>query len=220
MISSSLTSAIGRIAPGRAEQWDVIMPFRLGNGKAQRDDIEEGRIAALDTPAAKVVAHGKAQFVAPDRQGTPADQRLVGAAIGIRYSRFLTMGGFARELVELDGDADSRTAGMGIQDVGAEPAVHRRHALAGHLARDPEPRDEKDFLQGGRELGGGVVANPALELREDRIAAVATHADHEGKTELRLVGVVQAMKAGELLLAQAVEADAGLLGPRIVGQIA
>src|SRR5580704_10013525 len=110
MISSVLlTAAIGRIAPGRAEQWDVIMPFRLGNGKAQRHDIEEGRIAAVDTPAAKVVAHGKAQFVAPDRQRTSTDQRLVGAAVGIRYSRFNTMGFFARELVQFDGDADGRT---------------------------------------------------------------------------------------------------------------
>src|ERR1700760_1921844 len=98
MISSSLTSAIGRIAPGRAEQWDVIMPLRLGNGKAQRHDIEERRIAAFDTPAAKVVAHGKAQFVAPDRQWPAADQRLVGAAVGVRYSRFNTMANFAGEL--------------------------------------------------------------------------------------------------------------------------
>ena len=88
------------------------MPFRLGNGKAQRHDIEERRVAGFDTPAAKVVAHGEAQFIAPDRQGTTADQRLVGAAVGIRYSRFNTMSLFARELVQLDGNPDSRTAGM------------------------------------------------------------------------------------------------------------
>src|SRR6266545_4860124 len=120
---SSLTSAIGRVAPGRAEQWDVIMPLRLGDGKAQRHDIEEGRIAARDTPAAKVVADGEAQFVAPDRQGPAADQGLVGAAVGVRYSRLNIMGFFSRKLVELDGDADGRTAGVGVEHVGAEPAV-------------------------------------------------------------------------------------------------
>src|SRR3977135_2411779 len=99
MNSSSSTSAIGRIAPGRAEQRDVIMPLRLGDGKAQRHDIEEGRIAAVDTPAAKVVAHVKAQFIAPDRQRASADQRLVGAAVGVRYSRLNIMGFSAGELI-------------------------------------------------------------------------------------------------------------------------
>src|SRR4030095_12897795 len=98
---ASLTSAISRVAPGRAEQWDVIMPLRLGDGKAQRHDIEEWRIAARDPPAAKVVADGEAQFVAPDRQGPAANQGLVGAAVGIRYSRLNIVGFFAGELVRL-----------------------------------------------------------------------------------------------------------------------
>src|SRR5258708_1994369 len=190
------------------------MPLRLGNGKPQRHDIEKRRIAALDTPAAKVVAYGEAQFIAADGQWSVDDQRLVGAAVGIRYSRFNTMGLFARELVQLDGNADSRTAGMGIQHVRAEPAVHQRHALSCHLARDPEPRDVKDFLQGGRELGGGVVAKPALELPQNRITAVAADADHEGETELRLLGVVQTMKAGELLLPPPLPAHPPPLPPR------
>src|SRR4029434_5672566 len=126
---SSLTSAIGRVAPGRAEQWDVIMPLRLGDGKAQRHDIEEGRIAARDTPAAKVVADGETQLVAGDRQGQGADQRLVGAAVGIRYSRLNIMGFFTSELVELDGDADGRTARVGVEHMGAESVVERLAAL-------------------------------------------------------------------------------------------
>src|SRR5436190_11336017 len=164
---SSLTSAISRVAPGRAEQWDVIMPLRLGDGKAQRHDIEEGRIANRDTPAAKVVADGEAQFVAPDRQRPAADQWLVGAAVGIRYSRLNIMSFFADELVELDGDADGRTAGMGVENMGAEPAIDGRHALAGHLGCDPKSRDEEHFLQRGRELRRWIVPQPALELSQD-----------------------------------------------------
>jgi hypothetical protein len=47
------------------------------------------------------------------------------------------------------------------------------------------------------------------------LARVTAHADDEGKAELLLVGVVQAMEAGELLLRQRVEADARLLVPRL-----
>src|SRR6185437_54323 len=79
--SVSSASAIGRIAPGGAEQRHVIMPFWLGNGKAQRHNVEEGRIAAVNTPTTVVVTKGEAQFVATDRQGTATDQRCIGAAV-------------------------------------------------------------------------------------------------------------------------------------------
>ena len=190
------------------------MPLRLRNGKAQRHDVEERRIAALDTPAAKMVADGEAQFVAPDRQGPAADQRLIGAAVGVRYSRLNIMGFFTGELVELDRDADGRTAGMGIEHMGAEPAVDVGHALARDLGCDPEPRDEEDFLHRRGILGRRIVPQPALELRQDRIPRVPAHADDEGNAELRLVGVVQPVEAGELLLVQAVQADARLLALR------
>src|SRR5215468_2391629 len=105
------------------------MPLRLRDGKAQRHDIEERRIAGRNTPAAKVVADGEAQFVASDRQRPAADQRLVGAAVGIRYSRLYIVGLFAGELVELDRDANRRSAGMGIEHMGAEPAADLGHPL-------------------------------------------------------------------------------------------
>src|SRR5215216_3914845 len=180
---SSLTSAISRVAPGRAEQWDVIMPLRLGDGKAQRHDVEEGRIAARDTPAAKVVADGEAQLVAPDRQRPAGDQWLVGAAVGIRYSRLNIMSFFSGELVELDRHADRRAAGMGVEHVGAEPAVDRRHALARHLACDPKSRDEEHFLQRRGELRRRLMPQPALELRQDGLLRVPAHTDDEGKAE-------------------------------------
>ena len=63
-----------------------------------------------------------------------------------------------------------------------------------------------------------IVAQAALELGQDRIARVAAHADDEGKAELRLVGIVQAVEARELLLRERVEPDARLLVPRVLGQ--
>src|SRR6185369_7009905 len=146
------------------------MPLRLGDGKAQRHDVEEGRIAYRDTPAAKVVADGEPQFVTPDRQRPTADQWLVGAAVSIRYSRLNIMSFFAGELVELDGDTDRRAAGMGVEHMGAEPAIDRRHALARHLACDPKSRDEEHFLQRRGELRRLIVPQPALELHQDGIA--------------------------------------------------
>ena len=72
-----------------------------------------------------MVAHREAQFVAADRQRPAADQRLVGAAVGIGDGRSDTVGVFAGEFVELDRDANRRTAGMGIEHMGAEPAIDR-----------------------------------------------------------------------------------------------
>src|SRR6185437_9656298 len=130
--SVSSASAIGRIAPGSAEQWHMIMPFRLGNGKAQRHDIEEGRIAAVNTPTAVVVTKGKAQFIATDRQGTAADQRCIGATIVVGDGSNDAMCLLAGELVKLDPDPDGRMAGMRIENMGREPAIDPGHALTGH----------------------------------------------------------------------------------------
>ena len=46
------------------------------------------------------------------------------------------------------------------------------------------------------------------------------NADHEREAELRLVGIVQAMEARELLVGKRVEAGARLLSLRIVGDVA
>src|SRR4029079_8003061 len=89
-----------------------------------------------------------------------------------------------------------------------------------HLRRDPQARDVEDLLHRLRELGRRVADYPALALRQDRIARVTAHADHERKAELRLVGVVQAVEARELLVRQRVEAGTRLLAPGIVGDVA
>ena len=112
----------------------------------------------LNTPAAKMVTDRKTQLVAPDRQWPAADHRLVGAAVGIRDRCVYPVIAFARQLVKLDGHANGRPAGMGVEHMGAEPAVHLRHALARHLRRDAQARDVEDLLQGGGEFGRRVVA--------------------------------------------------------------
>ena len=94
------------------------MPFRLGNGKAQRHDIKERRIAAVNTPTAIVVTKGEAQLVAADRQGTAADQRCIRATVVIGNGSNDTVRLLACEFVKLDPDPDSRMAGMCVEDMG------------------------------------------------------------------------------------------------------
>src|SRR5258708_4120949 len=107
---------------------------------------------------------------------------------------------------------------MGIEDMGAQSSADFRHALTRHLARNAKPRDVEDFLQGGSELRRSIVAEPAFELRQDRVPRVAAHADDERKAELRCICVVEAMKTVERLVAETVEANACLLALRIVGE--
>jgi hypothetical protein len=109
------------------------VPFRLGDRKAQRDDVEERRITGFDTPPAKMVTDREAQLVAPIGSGRPA---ISGASV--RPSALVTAvvsGDSARRPAR---KARSRRrppgAGMGVEHVGAEPAVRPRHALAVTLA--------------------------------------------------------------------------------------
>ncbi len=61
-------------------------------------------------------------------------------------------------------------------------------------------------------LGLDVVAEPPLELAQDRIAGVPAHADDEGKAEFLPVGGIEPAEAVEFLRAQPVEAEAALFG--------
>ena len=109
---------------------------------------------------------------------------------------------------------------MHIEHVGRQVAVHfetvgRRHPLIEPQRGDPKNLGERGFL-----FGRGVVAQPPLELAQDRFLAVAAHADNEGHAEFFTVGVVEAMESGELRFAQPVEPGAGLLGGGIHGELA
>src|SRR5260370_9370897 len=97
LLLSFLASAIGRVAPRRAEQRHVIMRLWLGNRKAQRHDVEKRRIAYIHTARTEMSAHGKAQLVAADRQGTVGDQRRVGPPTGLRHGLAKPVSLFPRE---------------------------------------------------------------------------------------------------------------------------
>ena len=96
--------------------------------------------------------------------------------------------------------------------MGREPAGGRRLAGAIHLGDQAQPRDQADLLERALPFGRDVVAEPTLELPQDRIAGVPAHADDEGKAEFLPVGGVEPAEAVELLRAQPVEAEAALLG--------
>src|ERR1700738_825876 len=86
--------------------------------------------------------------------------------------------------------------------------------LIADLGVQPQSRDMPDFRERSRKLGGGIVAQPPLKLREDRCAGMAAHADDEGESEPLAIGGVEPLEPGEFLVVEAVETDAALLRPR------
>lgn len=74
---SLLAPAIGRVAPGCDQQRHVEMALGIAHRKPHGNAVEERRIRHRHLPRGKIVADGKRQFVAPDRQAIPADQRLI-----------------------------------------------------------------------------------------------------------------------------------------------
>ena len=69
-----------------------------------------------------------------------------------------------------------------------------------------------------RALGGGVVAEAALELPQDGVAGVAAHADDEGEAEFLAISLIEARERRELGGAEAVEAEASLLRLGRIGE--
>src|SRR5262249_57816649 len=75
-----------------------------------------------------------------------------------------------------------------------------------------ERGDLGDLGEGRAELGGGIMSQPALEGGQDLGAPASLDRHDEGKAELRLVGLVQFIEAGELRRRAFVEPGPGLLG--------
>ncbi len=79
----ALAAAIGRIRPRRHQKRHVIFAFRLGDGKRTGTMSRNGGSARRRAPPREILADRKAQFVGRDRDRHAAEQRLVGAAVGI-----------------------------------------------------------------------------------------------------------------------------------------
>src|SRR4051794_1448140 len=74
-------AAVGRIAIGRQEQRDMIVPSRIGEAEAYRDDIEKGRIAPRRPLSAVIVAGVEAQLIRSGFQGLPFEYRRIGSPV-------------------------------------------------------------------------------------------------------------------------------------------
>ena len=108
---------------------------------------------------------------------------------------------------------------MRIEHVRREPSVHLELVGRTDALIEPQRCDTKDFTQRRLLLRRRVVLQPPLELPQDRFLAVAAHTHDERNAELRLVGVVEAMKGGELSVAQPIEPRACLFGGRVGAQL-
>ncbi len=109
---------------------------------------------------------------------------------------------------------------MHVEYVGRQMSMHLEAIRPLDALIEPQRRDAKDFGERSLSLGRRIVVEPPRELAQDRVLAVPPYAYDEGHTELRTVGVVEAMEGGEFLFAQPVEARAGLLGGGIRRQLA
>src|SRR5262252_3397277 len=71
-------------------------------------------------------------------------------------------------------------------------------------------RDQEHLFEAVRELGLGVVAEPALELSEDAVLRVAADRDDEREAELLAVAAVEAVDPLDLVARQSIEPRAAL----------
>jgi len=92
-----------------------------------------------------------------------------------------------------------------------EITIDPRHALTRHLLGDAQARDEEFFLDRAGKFGCKVVAEPTLELREDRVLGIAAVGDREGHVELVAIGLVQLLQPFVIGLGQRVDARDRLL---------
>ena len=65
----------------------MVVRFIVGNGKADRDFVEESRIAQINPGFAEIVAGAKHKLVLANLKVIALKQRRIGAAVGIRGDR-------------------------------------------------------------------------------------------------------------------------------------
>src|SRR5262245_18563944 len=63
-----IAASIGRIAPRRRHQRDVIVACRLGDTDAYRHDIEKWRARQVDTMRSEIISNVEKQLVSSDPQ--------------------------------------------------------------------------------------------------------------------------------------------------------
>ena len=117
----------------------------------------------------------------PIRSGSP---EISGASV--RPSALVTVSrSSARALAPISCSsilhAGDRAAGGGVEHVGREPAGGIRLARAVHLGREPQPGDQPDLGERRCALRIDIVAEAALELRQDRVLVCRRTQTMKGK---------------------------------------
>jgi hypothetical protein len=100
-----------------------------------------------------------------------------------------------RHRKELQRNALGGSAGMDIEHVGGKPPIHLEPVGCADALIEPQRGDAQHLGERGLFFGGGVVAEPAVELAQDGIAAVTPDTDDERDAEFLAVLVVQFVKA-------------------------
>ena len=121
------------------------------------------------------------------------------------------------QLHKLDRHARRRPAGMGVEHMGRQAAMHLEPIGGRNPLIEAKRGDAENFPERRFGLGRRAVLHAALELPQDRVPAVPPHADDERDAKFFPIGVVEAVELGKLRVRQAIETDAGLFGRGLVG---
>ena len=193
--------------------------------KADRHYVEKRRVRGEpvcgpgECGLGEIVADVKRQLIGADAKRLAADQRRIGAAVGVG-DRFLEEpAGAGADLVQHDLHAGGGAAAHGVEHVGRQPSDRVRLARPLDRGDHAQPGDQADLGERRGLFGCGIVLQPPLELPQDRIPGVAADANDEGKAELLPVGGIEGAEAVELLRAQPVEAEPALFGLGVAGPV-
>src|SRR5690242_14606464 len=122
------------------------MALRLGGGELHRHHVEEWWVALWHGAQREISSDVKAQLVACDRQGAPAVQWSLGAAIavggGAHDDAPLAVGG---RLQELDRHAGGGIAAMGVEYMGRKTPMHRQTIGGFDALIEPQRNNAKDL---------------------------------------------------------------------------
>ena len=133
-----LRAAIGRIAPWPRQERRMIVRLRVGDGASDRRDVEERRLGRLTALGAKIRADMEREFERADARLRGANERGVGAPVGVGANARDQLSGAVRsKRVQFDRDAARRAPARRVEDVGVvRPAMRNSYPFRPRLADD------------------------------------------------------------------------------------
>src|SRR4051794_28788441 len=151
------TASVGGIAPGRDEERNVVLPVGLGDGEADRDEIEEWRVGRIRSDGPEIGPHIENELISARAEGLSAQERRIRPPIGVRGRDGNEVAAVFIDEEELDRDSLRGAAMRCIKNVGRQ-APHgtssKRSATVSMTRRDVKPFHRGRAVPGAPTLCG------------------------------------------------------------------